>query len=77
MFYSDESTPTSKKILETRYLQKRICRQLENNEINNNIKSASEAGLISIEALLIISVILNLMLNDLALNYMLTMIHAL
>ena len=45
--------------------------------MTNNVKSTSEAGLISIEALLIISVIVNLMFNDLTLNYILAMIRAL
>ena len=45
--------------------------------MNNNIKSTSEAGLISIEALLLISVIINLMFNDRTLNYILALLRAL
>ena len=45
--------------------------------MNNSVKSSSDAGLLSIEVLLIISLIPNLMFNDLTLTYILAMIRAL
>jgi len=77
MFYSEDSTPTSKNFLETTYIKKRIIGQIENNAINRSIKTTSEVGLINIEAFFVFSIVLNLMFNDLILNFMLAMLRAL